>query len=99
MKFYSGSMHRLLGEIVLAKNPDQSGEPLAGAHFEESISLLSAAKAENELALAYAGCGRLHKHQGRVAEARDYLARALEIFERLGTLAEPGKVRAELAAL
>ena len=99
MKFYSGSMHRLMGEIVLAKNPDQSGEPLAGAHFEESISLLSAAKAENELALAYAGCGRLHKHQGRVAEARDYLARALEIFERLGTLAEPGKVRAELAAL
>ena len=49
MKFYSGSMHRLMGEIVLAKNPDQSGEPLAGAHFEESISLLSAAERKMNL--------------------------------------------------
>jgi hypothetical protein len=34
-----------------------------------------------------------------VAEARDYLARALEIFERLGTLIETDKLRAELAEL
>jgi tetratricopeptide (TPR) repeat protein len=39
-------------------------------------------KAENELALAYAGYGRLHKHQGRIEESRDHLTRALEIFER-----------------
>ena len=61
MKFYSGSMHRMMGEIVLAKNPDQSAEPLAGAHFEESFSLLSGTKAENELALAYAGYSRFLK--------------------------------------
>jgi hypothetical protein len=34
-----------------------------------------------------------------LAEACDYLTRALEIFERLGTRIEPDKVRAELAAL
>jgi class 3 adenylate cyclase len=52
-----------------------------------------------EVALAYAGYGRLHKQQGNTAQAREYLTRALEIFERLGTLGEPDKVRQELAAL
>jgi predicted ATPase len=36
---------------------------------------------------------------GREFSARHYLARALEIFERLGTLIEPDRIRAELAAL
>ena len=38
--------------------------------------------------------------EGRVRrEARRYLTQALEIFERLGTLIEPEKVRKELAEL
>jgi hypothetical protein len=32
-------------------------------------------------------------------KAREYLTKALEIFERLGTLIEPDKVRKELAEL
>jgi hypothetical protein len=48
------------------------------------------------LALAYAGYGRLHKQQGRFAPARDFLMKALEVLERLGTLKEPDKVRDEL---
>lgn len=56
-------------------------------------------KAENELALDYSGMGRYHKQQGNVQEAREYLTRALEIFERLGHLIEPAKVRNELAEL
>jgi len=43
--------------------------------------------------------GRYHKLQGEYAEARRYLTQALEIFERLGTLMEPEKVRKELAEL
>ena len=43
--------------------------------------------------------GRYHKLQGECAEARRYLTQALEIFERLGTLMEPEKVRKELAEL
>jgi hypothetical protein len=34
-----------------------------------------------------------------MARARDYLTRSLEIFEWLGTLGEPEKVRQVLAAL
>jgi hypothetical protein len=34
-----------------------------------------------------------------MAQAREYLTRALEIFERLGTLGEPEKVRQALAEL
>jgi flagellin-specific chaperone FliS len=49
--------------------------------------------------MAYAGYGRLHKHQGKIAKAREYLTKALEIFERLGTLIEPDKVKEELAGL
>jgi tetratricopeptide (TPR) repeat protein len=98
-KFYMGCMRRLLGEVALERNPRQVAEPFAAPHFEAGISILRDIKAEIELAFAYAGYGRFHEQQGRVAEARAYFARALEIFERLGTLVEPDKVRAELAAL
>ena len=51
------------------------------------------------LAWVYADYGRLHKRLGRVAEARQYMTQALEIFERLGMMIDPEKVRAELAEL
>ena len=35
--------------------------------------------------------------EAQIAEAGDYLTRALKIFERLGTLHEPDRVRPELA--
>lgn len=71
----------------------------AASHFEKCITVLREIKAENELALAYSGYGRLHKLQGNIEQARDYLTRALEIFVRLGTLIEPDEVRKELAEL
>jgi flagellin-specific chaperone FliS len=43
--------------------------------------------------------GRYHKQQENVEQAREYLTKALEIFERLGTLIEPDKMREELAEL
>jgi len=92
--YYIGWVQRLLGEIALKTNPTQ-----AVPHFKKSITVLQEIKAENELALAYAGYGRLHKQQGQIAQAREYLMKALEIFERLGTLIEPDKVRKELAKL
>ena len=61
--------------------------------------MLQKIKAENDLALAYAGYGRLQKQQGQFAQAREYLTKALQIFERLGTLIEPDKVREILAEL
>jgi len=93
-RYYLAWAERLLGEIALKANPAQ-----AACHFEKSIAIFQEIKAENELALAYAGYGRLHKKQGEIAQAREYLTKALEIFERLGTLIEPDKVRKELAGL
>ncbi|GAG55024.1 unnamed protein product, partial [marine sediment metagenome] len=93
-RYYIGFAQRLLGEIALKTNPTQ-----AAPHFKKSISILREIKAENELAMAYAGYGRLHKKQGKIARAREYLTKALETFERLGTLIEPDKVKEELAEL
>jgi len=93
-RYYVGFTRRLLGEIALKTNPTQ-----AALHFEKSIVIFREIKAENELALAYASYGRFYRQQGETAQAREYLTRALEVFERLGTLIEPDKVREELAGL
>jgi len=94
MRYYVGFTRRLLGEIALNTNPTQ-----AAPHFEISIAIFREIKAENELAMAYAGYGRLHKKQGEIARAREYLTKALEIFERLATPIEPNNVREVLAEL
>jgi tetratricopeptide (TPR) repeat protein len=93
-RYYAGFAQRLLGEIAQKTNQAQ-----AVSHFEKSIAIFREIKAENELALAYAGYGRLHKKQGEIARAREYLTKALEIFERLETPIEPDKVSEELAGL
>jgi tetratricopeptide (TPR) repeat protein len=86
--------HRLLGEITLEINASQ-----AGTHFEKAIALSDEIGAQNELALSYAGYGRYHRHQGQVTKARDYLTKALEIFDSLDTLKEPDKLKKELTEL
>lgn len=68
-------------------------------HIEGSLAILAEIGAEHELGLACASYGRLKNWQGRSAEARDYLTRAVEIFERLGTLTDSDRVRQELAGL
>jgi len=41
----------------------------------------------------------MYQQQGNIAQAREYLTRALGIFGCLGTLGEPDKVRQALAEL
>lgn len=94
MKFLIGSAHRLLAEIAMGAS-EPSGSVTA-THFEQSINILGEIKAENELALAHAGYGRFQRQRGNLREARDSLSKALRIFERLGTLIEPDRVRLEL---
>jgi tetratricopeptide (TPR) repeat protein len=94
MRLVAAQGHRILGEIATKTDPAR-----AASYFDRSIAALLEIKAEPDLALAYAGYGRFHKQLGRIAEARDYLTRALEIFERVGILGEPEKVRRELAEL
>ncbi len=93
-RYDMGYGYFLLGEMAGDADPGR-----AGACFEKSIAVFHEIRAENELAMACAGYGRLHKQQGNSGKARAYLCKALELFERLGTLMEPDKVRRELADL
>jgi tetratricopeptide (TPR) repeat protein len=93
-RYDMGYAHLLLSEMLLETDPAQ-----VATLFEKSIAVFQEIKAENALAMTYAGFGRLHKQQGNVEMAREYLAKTLEILERLGTLIEPDKVRKELAEL
>jgi class 3 adenylate cyclase/tetratricopeptide (TPR) repeat protein len=94
MQYYVAEAQRLLGEVALETNAKQ-----AKHYFEDSIATSEKLNAENNLALAYAGYGRLHKRQGKMDQSREYLTKALEIFDRLGTLIDPDKVRQELEEL
>ena len=94
MKSYIAQAQRLLGEVAVETNP-----AVAAPHFEKSIGIFREIKAENQLGLAYAGYGGFHKQQGNMTQALEYLTKALEIFERLGTLIHPDKVKEELASL
>lgn len=94
MKQSLGIAYYLFGEVALKTDPQQ-----APTYFKKSISIFQKIKAEYYLARAYAGYGRFHKQQGDMAQAREYLTKALEIFERLGVLDEPDKVKKELADL
>jgi len=97
MRFFVGSCHRLLGEVALRGASDRL--VAAREHFERSIATLSEINAENELAAAYAGYGEALGRSSRITDARDYFTRAVDIFERLGALLEPERIRTRLAAL
>ena len=90
----AGYSHRILGELNIEKRPEEAID-----HFEKSISICTEVGAENELAFAYAEYGRYYKQQGNREKAEEYLTKSLEIFERLGTLIQPDKVKKELAEL
>jgi tetratricopeptide (TPR) repeat protein len=92
MRYYAGFAQRLLGKIILKTNPGQSL-----SHFEKSIAIFQEIKADNELAITYTDFGHLHKQHGQIAQAQGYLNKALEIFERLGTLSALNKIKKELA--
>jgi tetratricopeptide (TPR) repeat protein len=94
IKCYTPYAYRILGEVSLKTDPTQ-----AARHFEKSIGICQEVKAENELALAYADYGRYYRQKGDIVQAQEYLIKAQKIFERLGTLIEPEKIRKELAEL
>ena len=98
MRLIATPAERLLGEVLLADGEPGSLERAQG-HFERAMQGFERSRAENELALAWAGYGRLQARLGRPAQARQYFGKALAIFERLGTMNQPERVRAEIAAL
>ncbi|HEV8440856.1 MAG TPA: sigma 54-interacting transcriptional regulator [Methylomirabilota bacterium] len=93
-RHFEGVAERLLGESYL---PDDL--PRAAAHLETATRVLGEIGAQNELAKALVNEAELHRARGARPEARSRLERALRIFESLGTLNEPARVGAVLAAL
>jgi tetratricopeptide (TPR) repeat protein len=99
MKYEAAVSRRLLAEVLAATDSTQTAAHPAERYFMESIDALQRIGAECDLALAWAGYGRLCARQGRMAEAREHLGRALHIADRLGMVSEPEKLRGELNAL
>ncbi len=95
--FYVACAKRLLAEVALAEGGDQLA--VAGRHFESSKSVFERVGATNELALVWAGIGRLRQKEGDRDGAIEYLTKALQTFERLGTRIEPDSVKRTLAEL
>jgi tetratricopeptide (TPR) repeat protein len=89
-----GVAERLLGECALPA--DRAG---AARHLAAAERILTEVGARNELARTRMGQATLRHADGDPAGARALLREALEIFEALGTLDGPPRVRAMLAEL
>jgi class 3 adenylate cyclase/tetratricopeptide (TPR) repeat protein len=98
IRMFGTPAERLLAETLLADGRPEALQR-AQIYFERAMAGFERSKAENQLALTWAGCGRLRARLGSSKSAADYLTRALETFERLGTLGQTERLRTELAAL
>ena len=87
-----GIAHRLLGECIGAG-------ALAAGHLETARRLLERVGARNELGKALRARAEVARRDGEHGAARDGFEQAHALFEELGTLDEPARVRVALATL
>jgi len=85
---------RLLGECLLPVDP-----AAASPHLSAAIEAFRRSGARNHLAKALANQAALRHRQGDVPGARAALEESLAVFEEVGTLDEPRRVREALALL
>jgi class 3 adenylate cyclase/tetratricopeptide (TPR) repeat protein len=93
-RHFEGISQRLLGESLIAEDPAGAAENLDAA-----LRILEQVGARNEIAKTVAARAELQRVLGDVDAARQTFERALELFESLGTLDGPVRVRAALAGL
>lgn len=89
-----GVAERLLGESFTTENP-----ALAAPHLEAASRILEEVGARNEVAKVLVAQANLCYAGGNPTGARQLFERALTLFETLGTLDEPLRVRAALLKL
>ena len=89
-----GIAERLLGESMAVEHPTAAVE-----HLESAMRILQEVGARNEVAKVLVAQATLCRTSGDETRARVLLERALALFEALGTLDEPLRIRAALAAL
>jgi class 3 adenylate cyclase/tetratricopeptide (TPR) repeat protein len=85
---------RLLGECLLPADPSA-----ASAHISHAVEAFRQSGARNHLARALVTEAALRRRLGDIAGARSALDESLAIFEEVGTLDEPERVREALAML
>lgn len=93
-RMLEGVAERFLGESMVAENPTAAAE-----HLESATRVLQEVGARNEVAKVLVAQAALRRASGDAAGARGLLERALVLFAALGTLDEPLRARAALAAL
>jgi hypothetical protein len=81
----------LLAEALMEEDPEA-----AARHFETAIALLERVGARNQVAKALEKQAALRHATGDLSGAQALLARALDLFETLGTLDAIDRVRASL---
>src|SRR6516162_3703398 len=89
-----GLAHRLLAECLAQESPTVAAE-----HIDAAQQIFISTDARNDLAKALVTRAGLCQNRGDIAEARELLEEAAAIFDSLGTLDEPTRVRSALAAL
>jgi tetratricopeptide (TPR) repeat protein len=93
-RHHEGIAHRLLGEMLTREDPGT-----AASHLETGLTILDEVGARNEFAKTLVAQAALQRVLGNEAGARQLLERALALFERLGTMDWPPRVREALVAL
>jgi transcriptional regulator with AAA-type ATPase domain/tetratricopeptide (TPR) repeat protein len=93
-RYFEAMAERLLGECLAHDDP-----AAASPHLDLAMRLFEEIGARNDLAKTLVNRAELERRAGNRAAERELLQRALGIFEELGTLDEPLKVRTALATL
>jgi hypothetical protein len=89
-----GIAHRVLGESLAHEDPDA-----AETHLRRAHSIFEQIHARNDLAKTLVAQALVEVRRGAPGQARRLLDEAAGIFERLGTIDEPDRVRAALRSL
>ena len=89
-----GVAHRVIGESLAASDGDA-----ALVHLQRARRLLDETGARGELAKRFRRRGDAAGHRGDADAARALLSEAGKIFEALGTIDEPSRLRAALQSL
>jgi tetratricopeptide (TPR) repeat protein len=93
-RYFEGVAHRLLGESLVTDAPSDATQ-----HLDAATKILEEVDARNEYAKIFVAQAELRRAAGDRAEAVQLLERALGIFEALGTLDEPPRVRTALGTV
>jgi len=93
-RYLQGLADRLMAECLAGESP-----AIAMQHVTDALRIFKAIDARNDLAKTLVTQAKLAQSYGNLTEARGLLGEAGEIFEALGTIDEPARVKAGLAAL